>query len=270
MLALMSERYSHGHDGSVLRSHGVRTAEDSAGYLLPYLRPGMTVLDVGCGPGTITLGLAERVAPGGRVVGIDSAPAAIDAARAAAPAGAAVVFEVADGYALPYADATYDVVHAHQVLQHLGDPVAALREMARVAKPGGLVAARDADYAAMTWHPESAGMTRWLATYRALASANGAEPDAGRRLRGWALAAGLTDVTASASAWSYGTREETAWWGGVWADRATKSAFAEQAVEAGLATPADIDEIAAAWREWGAQPDAWFGMLHGEILARVP
>lgn len=267
----MTERYSHGHHGSVLRSHGTRTAANSAAHLLPHLRQGMAVLDVGCGPGTITLDLAAAVGPTGRVVGVDASEAAVAAARAEAGRRGddRTSFAGADAYALPAADATYDVVHAHQLLQHLGDPVAALREMARVTKPGGIVAARDADYSAMTWHPASEGMTRWLSTYRALARANGGEPDAGRRLRGWARAAGLTEVTASASAWSYGTAEETAWWAGVWADRATQSAFATQAVELGLATDADLAEIAAAWRAWGEHPEAWFGMLHGEILARV-
>jgi len=171
---------------------------------------------------------------------------------------------------LPFADGSYDVAHAHQLLQHLGDPVAALREMARVTRPGGLIAVRDVDYAAMTWYPASEPLTQWLTAYRALARSNGGEPDAGRQLRAWARAAGLTDVTATASAWSDGTAAETSWWAGVWAERVTESAFAEQAVAAGLLAPEELGEIATAWRLWGEHPDAWFGMLHGEILARVP
>ena len=151
-----AETYTHGHAESVLRSHRWRTVENSAAYLLPHLRPGVDLLDVGCGPGTITIDLAQRVAPG-RVVGIDAAADAIDAARAAAREAGRRNLELATGdvYALDHADDSFDVVHAHQVLQHLADPVAALREMRRVCRPDGVVAARDSIYRAMTWYPAS-------------------------------------------------------------------------------------------------------------------
>jgi len=153
------DQYTHGHQESVLRSHRWRTAENSAGYLLPALAPGQRLLDVGCGPGTITIDLAARVAPG-EVIGLDRSEGVIEQAREAARASEAtnVSFRTGDIYALDYEDASFDVVHAHQVLQHLTDPVAALRELRRVARPGGLVAVRDADYAAMTWHPPSPGL----------------------------------------------------------------------------------------------------------------
>src|ERR1700749_4983282 len=125
--------YIHGHHESVLRSHTWRTAQNSAAYLLPHLRPGQTLLDVGCGPGTITADLAALVAPG-RVVAVDREPAILQQAAAhAADAGVAdrIEFAVADVHALDFPDDTFDVVHAHQVLQHLTDPVRALREMPR-------------------------------------------------------------------------------------------------------------------------------------------
>ena len=135
------------------------------------------MLDVGCGPGTITADLAARVAPG-PVVGIEPTPGPlVDARTHAAAVGADnVTFAVGDAYALDYPDDAFDVVHAHQVLQHLGDPVAALREMLRVCAPGGVVAARDADYAAMTWYPADPRLDRWLAVYRAVAHGNGPSP----------------------------------------------------------------------------------------------
>jgi SAM-dependent methyltransferase len=263
------DTYTHGHAEPVLQSHRWRTAENSAGYLLPHLRPGLDLLDVGCGPGTITAGLAARVAPG-RVVGVDRSPDPLEEGRAAAVrADVAVVFAVGDVYALEVADDSFDVVHAHQVLQHLTDPVAALREMARVCRPGGLVAVRDVDYAATTWFPADPDLDRWLALYQRVARANRAEPDAGRRLLSWAHAAGLREVTATTSSWCFATPDERAWWGRSWAGRATSSAFAEQALAAGLATPGDLEEIAAGWLRWAASDDGWLGMLHGELLVRV-
>ncbi|MEU3469216.1 methyltransferase domain-containing protein [Streptomyces sp. NPDC048387] len=264
--------YTHGHHESVLRSHRWRTAANSAAYLIGELRPGMRLLDVGCGPGTITADLADLVGPGGRVTAVDAAPDVLDQAAAyAAERGleGAVDFAVADVHALEFPDDTFDVVHAHQVLQHVGDPVRALREMRRVCRPGGIVAVRDADYAAMTWYPATPGLEEWLELYRRVARANGGEPDAGRRLLSWARAAGFTEVRASATAWCYATPEEVAWWSGLWADRTTASSYAEVVERGRQATGAQLAGIAAAWREWGAAADAWFSVLNGELLCRA-
>ena len=266
------DTYTHGHAEPVLQSHRWRTAENSAAYLLPSLRPGLDLLDVGCGPGTITADLADlaaRVAPG-RVLGLDvSAEPLAEARAAAAAAGVEAEFAVGDVYALDLAEDSFDVVHAHQVLQHLTDPVAALREMARVCRPGGVVAIRDVDYGAFVTSPADDGLDRWLELYHRVARRNGAEPDAGRRLLAWAHAAGLRDTVATASSWCYASPDEREWWGNSWARRATASAFAEQAVAYGLATTDELAEIADAWRRWRDADDGWLGMLHGELLIRI-
>jgi SAM-dependent methyltransferase len=207
---------------------------------LPRLAPDARVLDVGCGPGTITADLAARV-PGGDVTAIDAAADVLAQARQEAERRGLdnVRFDTGDVYRLDFADGTFDVVHAHQVLQHLTDPVAALREMRRVCRPGGLVAARDGDYGGFFWYPEEPEMTEWLALYRAVARAIGGEPDAGRHL----LAS--------------------------WADRLTKSPFGDRAVEHGLATRDDLERLAGAWLRWADSEDAWFLIPHGEVLARA-
>jgi hypothetical protein len=144
--------------------------------------------------------------------------------------------------------------------------VAALQEMRRVVKPGGLVAARDSDYGSFTWHPAHHLLDEWLGLYHQIASANGGEPRAGRHLLSWARNAGFATVAASASSWCFATAEERAWWGHLWADRMTSSAIARQALSEGRATNERLLAIADAWRAWAAADDGWFAMLHGEII----
>lgn len=262
--------YTHGHHESVLRSHRWRTAENSAAYLLPYLEPGMSMLDVGCGPGTITVDLAGRVSPG-PVTAIEVTADALALGRAeATSAGCETVdFVVSDVHALDFPDDTFDVVHAHQVLQHVADPVQALREMRRVCTPGGIVAARDGDYAAFCWFPAVPELDDWLALYRKVARGNGGEPDAGRRLLSWARDAGFTEITASSSTWCFATPDDRAWWGGMWAERVLQSDMARQAVASGAATQADLRRISAGWRAWADAADGWLSLLNGEILCRA-
>ncbi|MFI2214720.1 methyltransferase domain-containing protein [Streptomyces sp. NPDC020141] len=262
--------YTHGHHESVLRSHTWRTAANSAAYLLGELTGDARILDVGCGPGTITADLAALV-PEGRVTGVDREPGIVEQARSlAASRGLAnAEFAVADVNQLEFADDSFDVVHAHQVLQHVGDPVGALREMRRVCRPGGTVAVRDSDYGSFAWFPEIPALDEWNRVYHRVARASGGEPDAGRRLLSWARAAGFTDLTATGSTWCFATPGEREWWSGLWADRTTASGYARLAVDGGHATPELLAELAGGWREWGAHDDAWFLVPHGELLCRV-
>jgi hypothetical protein len=142
--------------------------------------------------------------------------------------------------------------------------------MGRVTKPGGLIAARDADYGAITWYPPSKGLKTWREVYRSVARANGAEPDAGRHLLAWAHAAGFTDVTPSSSTWCFATRADREWWGGLWAERTSATAYGRQALELGLVDQAGLDSMAEAWRNWAADDDGWIAIVLGEILVRVP
>ncbi len=263
-----NDTYTHGHHASVVGMHAARTAANSAAYLLHRLRPGMDLLDVGCGPGTITLGLADLVAPG-RVVAIDVADDIVAQARRLADGEGRsdVTFAVGDVYALDAADASFDVVHAHQVLQHLTDPVRALLEIRRVLRPGGVVAVRDADYAAMMWAPHTPAFDRWREIYHQVARRNGAEPDAARHLLGWLHAAGFADVALSATTVVYADAEGRRFWGCGWTDRAVSSAFAHQAVDYGFASADELADISAAFAAWVDEPDGFWAYTNGEALA---
>jgi ubiquinone/menaquinone biosynthesis C-methylase UbiE len=261
--------YTHGHHESVLRSHTWRTAENSSAYLLPHLAPGQDLLDVGCGPGTITADLALLVAPG-QVVGLDAAPDVVAWAQehARGMGLANVRFEVGDLFALGYPDASFDVIHLHQVLQHLADPASALLELRRVLRPDGLLAARDSDYGAFSWAPADPMLDRWLEVYLAVTARNGHDARIGPRLLGLAHEAGFSDVVASSSTWTYADPQARAWWGGLWADRVRFSRFAQQATGYGLSETAELEAIADAFTRWAASPDAVFVVPHVEILAR--
>jgi ubiquinone/menaquinone biosynthesis C-methylase UbiE len=263
------EQYTHGHHESVLRSHTWRTAENSAAYLLPHLSPGMTLLDVGAGPGTITVDFGRLLAPG-RVVGLDASAEIVEQAAALAQEQGLdnVEFLTGDAYRLPFDDDTFDVVHAHQVLQHLADPVDALREFRRVVKPGGIVAARDVDYGATVFSPELPGLVAWLDLYHEVARSNAGDPDAGRSLKSWALAAGFDEVVTTASTWCFASDEEREWWGGSWSDRVVSSAFGARALEIGAATGFELEAIRSAWLEWADAPAGVFAFPHFEVIAR--
>src|ERR1700744_6007467 len=190
--------YTHGHAESVLRSHRTRTAQNSDAYPPPQVRPGRDLLDIASGPGTITVDLAERVAPG-RVTagGVSEAALAITRAEVERRGVQTVDFAPGAVHEPQFPSGSFDVVHAHQVLQHLPDPVRARREMIRVCRPGGVVAVRDGDYHAFTWYPALPGLDRWQELYQAAARANGGEPDAGRHLLAWAHAAGAGAAAAA-------------------------------------------------------------------------
>lgn len=259
------ERYTHGHHDSVLKSHTWRTIANSAAYLEKHLEAGLSLLDVGCGPGTITVEFAERLAPG-RVVGLDASAEVIT--KASAFTAPNLGFEVGDAYHLPFPDDSFDIVHAHQVLQHVARPVDVLRELRRVVKPSGIVAARDVDYAGTIWYPELPGLDLWMHVYQSVHRGNGGEPNAGRRLKAWALEAGFVEVETTASIWNFSDGTDREWWGSMWEARVLQSAFAGDALGTGVATQEQLEQISSAWRAWADSPDGWLGMPHGEVIAR--
>ena len=261
------DRYTHGHHESVVQSHARRRAEVEAWFLLPRLRPGMRLLDAGCGPGTVTAGLARAVAPG-EVVGLDAAPAVLEHARLHASEESVenLTFVAGDVYHLDFADAEFDIVYANQLLQHLTDPVRAIAEMRRVLKPGALLAVRDADYATMSPHPKFPEFPDWNDLYHQVAYRNHAEPDAGRTLPAWVRAAGFSEIEIHPNVVAM-DGEEARIWGRSWSQRILYSGIAEQALEHGLAEQADLERISRGWATWAESSQPFFMFTQIAVLA---
>ena len=268
---LRHETYTHGHAAATVRQHAQRTAEEAAAFVLPELSAGMRLLDVGCGPGSITRGLAERVAPG-EVVGVDLSKETLEAARrdAAARGLANLRYEEGSVYALPFPDASFDVAYAHQVLQHLSEREAAVREMLRTLRPGGLLAIRDVDWETVAYWPDDPWIDRFVEVHLKTWYRNGGEPAMGRRLRALFNASGLTDVRVTAAVWCYTRPADTIAWGESYSERLLASPMGERMIEYGYASRADVQAMAAAFRAWAIHPDAAWAFTNFAALGRKP
>ncbi|HEX9192810.1 MAG TPA: methyltransferase domain-containing protein [Burkholderiales bacterium] len=263
-----SETYQLGHHPSVVARHARRTAETAAAFFLPFLKPGMRLLDAGCGPGSITSGFAQRVAPG-ETIGIDPSAEVIATAKSLARATTArnLSYEVGSIYEPRFAAGTFDAVFTHQVLQHLRHPVDALRQLLALLVPGGVLGVRVVDWGSAIFYPESDRMRRCFAVQFDLARRNGGEPNAGRHLRRWLREAGFGEMRITTSTESDADADATRDRAEMFAERVLRSSLADSALECGLATRSDLEGIAAAWRAWGRDPDAFFCFSHTEVVA---
>ncbi|KAH9255528.1 hypothetical protein BASA81_006345 [Batrachochytrium salamandrivorans] len=253
MKRIVVDQYTHGHPAAVVQAHALRTAEAFASATVALLQPGDSVLDVGCGPGSITQGFKQYVGPQGRVVGMDLEPKVLEQARQVVGTKAEIM--QGNAYQLPFPDQSFDVVHCHQMLQHLKDPVLAIKEMHRVCKR--IVVAREVDYESWLWFPESKGMDKWKTAYRQTCRKNGANPDAGRMLKQWFAEAGVSEnVDISTSTVQYYGEKSTKQFGDTWAKRVGGTQLGDQMVQYGLATRSEVEEMSMAWTEWGQSPNA--------------
>lgn len=161
-------------------------------------RPGAVILDVGCGTGDDVLSLAARVAPGGRVIGVDASAAMIEeAARRTEGGPAGMEFRVADAGRLDLPAASVDAARAERTLQHLDRPADAVAEMARVVRPGGRVVVAEPDWDTLVVDPGDPGTGREVTRAAAQRVRSGT---VGRRLRRLLLDAGLVEVDVVARA----------------------------------------------------------------------
>lgn len=196
---MRSATYTPGHSQNATEFMARRTIESHGEFFLPYLTSGVAVLDCGCGPGSITLSIANRIGDG-RVVGIDFGESPIQRATATASERGIrnATFQTADCYSLPFEDASFDRVFSNALMEHLTDPVRALREMLRVLKPGGVIGVSSPDWSGFVLAPPSEALTAAVAAYTALQNRNGGDVNVGRKLGAHLTSAGFVNCQMSA------------------------------------------------------------------------
>jgi ubiquinone/menaquinone biosynthesis C-methylase UbiE len=244
-----------------------RTADLAASALLPHLRPGMRLLDVGCGPGSITLDLAAVVAPGA-VVGIDIQPALVERARELADERGTtnVRFEVADVNTLDI-EAQFDAAFAHMVLMHLPDPVGVLTRIRRALTPSGVIGVLDPDLGTTVRWPSSPVWERFLELRLRAHEHQGSDGRIGRKHREVLRAAGFARTEGRARTRGQGTAEQThehARW-----LKTQIVGFGRIAIAEGWADRSELDAMAADIDAWAERPDAFFFTVICETLGWV-
>jgi ubiquinone/menaquinone biosynthesis C-methylase UbiE len=263
----MTEKYIPGYSSNATDFMANRSVDSHAAFFKPYLKPGMKLLDCGCGPGTITLGLAELVAPE-RVTGTDIGSSQIAIARenSLSQEISNVEFIEANIYQLPFEENSFDAVFSHAVLEHLQSPVNALQELWRVLKPGGVLGVRTPDWGGFLIAPSNTELERAIAYYKLIQQKNGGNPYVGRQLRGLLREAGFINIKASAS---YECYENLRSIGEYLALRIEESETIDRAVEQGWVENSQaLSSMSSALREWSQNPDGIFAQAWCEAVGQ--
>jgi ubiquinone/menaquinone biosynthesis C-methylase UbiE len=260
-------RYPQGYCAKIIAYFETRNARVDAAFVCPYLQTGMHLLDCGCGPGTITVGLAEIVAPG-RVVGVDFERGQIEKARALAAERNLTTIDlaVADLFALPFPSHTFDAIFAHAVLQNVGDPMRALKEMHRVLKPGGIIGVRNVDQGSNIYSPTDPLLDQAHALYFKRWKDIGGDPFGARHSRALLREAGFVNTKGSATTECWSTEDGIRSWGELFASIVEAPAFSDHVIAQGWADRPTVERIAAALRAWGTHPDAFWARIYCEAI----
>jgi SAM-dependent methyltransferase len=265
------EQRAHGVTPGLSQDYGGRTAHQQAAFVLPYLQAGMTLLDVGCGPGSITLGLAQAVSPG-HVTGIDHDGLHIEAARALAADSQVnnVTFQEGDALSLPFEGSSFDAVFENDLLTHLSkDAVRAAAEVYRVLKPGGFFAARDVDAEAVVWGHVSDPIKELDRLFTTWHRSRGSDITLGKRLPAILREAGFGSTLKSVSADTKGDPASVRSHAEITLSL-LDGPFGRDIVERGWADLSTVERLEESIREWAEHPDAFFANVHVEVIGWKP
>jgi ubiquinone/menaquinone biosynthesis C-methylase UbiE len=235
-----------------------RNVGDYAEFLLPHLASNFRLLDVGCGGGSLSLGLTEFV---DQVVGVDLDEGEFqEAQQYALQQGIEnIIFQAGSVYALDFADDQFETCFCHSMLEAIDRPLDALLEIKRTLKPGGVLGVASVEYDGLILAgPNEALLRRFYAIRERLWQLDiSADPYLGRALRGLLLRAGFEGVVASSKYFCYGTEAAVKSFGRGRAEDCRDEWYANAAQKYGLATSSDLDDMEQAWLEWSEADDAY-------------
>jgi len=262
----MPEKYTPGYSSNATNFMANRTVASHAAFFTPYLRPGIRLLDCGCGPGTITLGLASVIAPG-TVTGIDQEASQIRIATESAvnQAISNTHFLERNIYDLPFPDQSFDAAFSHALFEHLQEPIKGLGEIWRVLKPGGVVGLRSPDWGGFLIAPSTPELDKAFSYYKWLQQQNSGNPYVGRELRALLRQSGFTNIKASASYQCYEPLSEATEYLALLIEASAK---VDQAVEEGWTDAPSIKRMSNALREWSQHPDGFFAQAWCEVVGQ--
>jgi len=262
------ENYVHGYSEEHRRFLSTRTASREAAFFLPFLKPGMRLLDCGCGQGALTTSLAEALGPG-KVTGIDREISQVDAARAWAAERKAtnIQFKIGDIYEIPFPDASFDAVFAFTVLEHLKDPQRAMREMRRVLKVGGVAGVCDPDYEGMFFEPATPRMKELIRLLLQFSEEH-ASPYYARHQRQYLLEAGFSHTEGFAIGVGGGNLEITRFNYQI-VLKPTIESIRPWIIAKGLSDDEALDAMLAEAQAWSERPDAFFALMQCAAVAWV-
>jgi SAM-dependent methyltransferase len=249
-----------------------RSAAVYADFMRPHLADGVRMLDVGCGAGTITLGLASWLS-GGHVIGVDPDGDFEPARRYAAEHEIGnVEFRTGDVYGLDFPSDRFDACLCHSTLETLDRPLDALHEIRRVLKPGGVLGVACVEYGGLILAgPGTVLLRRFYDVRERLWQLDGhADPYRGRELRGLVERAGFDAVAATSKYISYGTPQNVRSFGRDRAGDCGDTWYRRDAIAHGLETEAELDEMKRAWLEWSTSPDAYAAFAWCRAIGRKP
>lgn len=262
--------YTIGHKEGPLAYMRLRTAERSCSFFRHHIRPDSQILDCGCGPGSITVGLAQW-AMCGQTIGIDIGEEQLEGARALAHELGAmnVSFQQGNIFALPFEDDSFDVVFSQTVLYHIPSPRRALSEIRRVLRPGGLIALRDAINTSIISWPEESLIEELVRIVRLGALHSGGNPDVGRELGTLLHSEGFDNVFFNLSFEQPERPEERLEYFSRVAGLMDGN-LATLAVSEGWSTAERLAEAAERCRELANIPGSIFALPFGQAVGRKP